>query len=145
MFFGALGLLPQPFKTCLTRNIVIYPLWSSLSTFSSFQDISNEENTHKSSLELLVYFLKLLRHSQQGIYSYILFGAPGLLPQAFKAYPIRKMLLYALWSSWYTFLYFWDISIKECSHIFSLEFLVSTLLFSLEDRWFYNGKPCFFI
>jgi len=31
-----------------------------------------------SSLELLVYFLKLSRHFQSGIHSYILFGAPGL-------------------------------------------------------------------
>ena len=126
-------------------NIVIHPLSSSWSTSSSFQDISNKENTHISSSELLVYFIKLLRHIYQGTYSYILFGAPGLLPQAFKTYPIRRMFLYALWSSWSTSASFEDISIEEYNKIFSLKFLVSTLWFLLENTWFYNRKPSFFI
>ena len=50
----------------------------------------------------MVYFLKLLTHIQWGIYSYILFGTPGLLPQDFETYLIWNVLMYLLWSSWST-------------------------------------------
>ena len=97
-----MGLLPQAFNTYLIRNILIYPPWSSWSISLRFGDISNREYTHISSLELMVYFLELSTHIQWGIYSYILFGTPGLLPQTFEAYLIRNVLMYLLWSSWST-------------------------------------------
>ena len=83
-------------------------------------------DTHVSSLQLLVYFLKLLRHISYSIYSYILFGAPSLLPPAFGTYPKRNILIHPLWSSLPT-----SLSKEEYTHTSSVELL--TYFLELED------------
>ena len=72
-----------------------------------------EEYSHESCLDVLVYFLKLLRHIQWGMCSQVLLRSPGVLPEVFKRYSIRSIHMSHLSISWPTFWAFEKYSIRN--------------------------------
>ena len=67
-------------------NTLISSLGISRPTSLSFEDVSNKEYAHKSSLDILLYFLKLLRDIES-----LIFVSVCLLPQHMKGSRRKKL------------------------------------------------------
>ena len=119
--------LSYDFKTYLIRNMFIYPLWSPCSTSSNFSHISIKEYTHMSSLELLVYFHKILRqYLIRSILRYLIWST-GSTSSSFQHIFNKEYTRYPPWRSCSTSVRFSDISNMEYTHISALEPMVSYL------------------